>query len=73
MRRPMAVPVLAVLPMLFVLGCSELPVPTEAARMAASGPALLDAAGDAHAEIGVGGQQECNRRGSGKSECHFHF
>jgi hypothetical protein len=46
MRRPMAVPVLAVLPVLFLFGCSELPVPTEAPRTVASGSALLDAVGD---------------------------
>ena len=46
MRRPMAVPVLSVLPVLLVLGCSDLPAPNEPSRMTASGSALLDAAGD---------------------------
>ena len=53
MRRPMAVPVFAVLPVLFVLGCSDLPAPAEPSRMTASGAALLDAAGD-HAGAIVG-------------------
>jgi hypothetical protein len=46
MRRPMAVPVFAVLPVLLVLGCSDVPVPTEPSRMTAAGSALLHAAGD---------------------------
>jgi hypothetical protein len=53
MRRPMAVSVLAVLPAVFVLGCSDLPTLTEAPRMTASGSALLAAAPD-HAGAIVG-------------------
>jgi len=44
MRRSTAVSLVAVLPVFFVLGCSDLPAPTEASRVA--GPALLDAVGD---------------------------
>ena len=53
MRRPMAVPVFAVLPVLLVLGCSDLPVSSEPSRMTASGSVLLDAVGD-HAGAIVG-------------------
>lgn len=46
MGRPMTVAGLALLPALFLVGCADLPAPTEASRIAVPGSALLAAAAD---------------------------